>query len=215
MKTWAIVLAAALSGGAPRARAAEPADLSRYAALLERAPFGAPPPAPPTAAALPPESPLAALRVSAIVESRDGIARAGFVDMRNGRSYFLAVGENDEGLELVSVAFDHESVTVRSGGGVATLNLKEAPAAVPPEPRADVGAGDLGLMRGGSARHNRPPRPAGAAPARAPSAERAAIDRNLQKLQMDVLRRGQPPLPVPLTPEMDAELVREGVLPPP
>ena len=30
---------------------------------------------------------------------------------------------------------------------------------------------------------------------------------------MEVLRKGMPPLPVPLTPEMDAQLVSEGVLP--
>jgi len=31
---------------------------------------------------------------------------------------------------------------------------------------------------------------------------------------MEVIRQGLPPLPIPLTPEMDAQLVSEGVLPP-
>jgi hypothetical protein len=36
----------------------------------------------------------------------------------------------------------------------------------------------------------------------------------LQTQQMDVIRKGQPPLPIPLTKEMNAQLAKEGVLPP-
>jgi hypothetical protein len=36
----------------------------------------------------------------------------------------------------------------------------------------------------------------------------------LQEYQMEVIRKGLPPLPIPLTPEMDQQLVTEGVLPP-
>ena len=31
---------------------------------------------------------------------------------------------------------------------------------------------------------------------------------------MEVIRQGLPPLPIPLTPEQDSQLVKEGVLPP-
>jgi len=37
---------------------------------------------------------------------------------------------------------------------------------------------------------------------------------HLERVQMDAIRNGLPPLPLPLTPEMDAQLVKEGVLPP-
>ena len=40
-----------------------------------------------------------------------------------------------------------------------------------------------------------------------------ALQKHLQDYQMELIRTGQPPLPIPLTPEMDAQLVREGVLP--
>ncbi len=43
---------------------------------------------------------------------------------------------------------------------------------------------------------------------------REEIRRNLQDYQMEVVRKGMPPLPVPLTPEMDDQLVAEGILPP-
>jgi hypothetical protein len=40
------------------------------------------------------------------------------------------------------------------------------------------------------------------------------LEKNLRELQMKVLREGLPPLPIPLTKEMDDQLVQEGVLPP-
>jgi hypothetical protein len=41
-----------------------------------------------------------------------------------------------------------------------------------------------------------------------------ALKKHLEDVQMDAIRSGRPPLPMPLTPEMDAQLVSEGVLPP-
>ncbi len=43
--------------------------------------------------------------------------------------------------------------------------------------------------------------------------EKEAVWENLRQYQMEVIRSGMAPLPVPLTPEMDAQLVAEGVLP--
>lgn len=45
-----------------------------------------------------------------------------------------------------------------------------------------------------------------------------ALKKHLEQYQMDLIRSGGtkgPPLPMQLTPEMDAQLVKEGVLPPP
>ena len=57
-----------------------------------------------------------------------------------------------------------------------------------------------------------------AAPATVPAApERLtgeSLQKHLQEYQMELIRTGQPPLPIALTPEMDAQLVKEGVLPP-
>ncbi len=43
---------------------------------------------------------------------------------------------------------------------------------------------------------------------------REQLKKYLQEYQMDLIRKGNAPLPMPLTPEMDAQLVEEGVLPP-
>jgi len=40
------------------------------------------------------------------------------------------------------------------------------------------------------------------------------VEKHLQDYQMDLIRKGLPPLPIPLTPDMDDQLVAEGVLPP-
>jgi len=49
-------------------------------------------------------------------------------------------------------------------------------------------------------------------PIRAPLSEETV--RKLRDYQMDLIRSGKAPLPIPLTEEMDAQLVKEGVLPP-
>ena len=44
---------------------------------------------------------------------------------------------------------------------------------------------------------------------------RAELQKHLQDYQMEIIRQGLPPTGVRLTPEQDAQLVREGVIPPP
>ncbi len=59
-----------------------------------------------------------------------------------------------------------------------------------------------------------PPAGNAAEPAAAPERLTGeALQKHLQEYQMELIRTGQPPLPIALTPEMDAQLVREGVLP--
>ncbi len=222
----------ALATGWTAARADAP-DFSRYAAILDRQPFGAPSAATQMPPEAPADSPLAALRLSAIVESLGGVRRAGLVDQRTGRSYYLAPGEVDEGIELVSIQMAEESATLRWGGQTATLRL-QAGTPLPAGARAGVapaagrvpGAGAAPMASTAPVRPVGPPvirrRPATIAPpapetdapAAPPRPSPEEVERQLQQVQMDALRRGLPPLPIPLTPEMDDQLVREGVLPP-
>ena len=41
----------------------------------------------------------------------------------------------------------------------------------------------------------------------------AEVEKRLREYQMNLIRKGMTPLPIQLTPEMDAQLVKEGVLP--
>jgi hypothetical protein len=47
-----------------------------------------------------------------------------------------------------------------------------------------------------------------------PELTREALEKRLQEHNSELIRKGQPPLPIPLTREMDEQLVREGVLAP-
>lgn len=219
--------------------AEDPPEFARYQAILDRQPFGAPPPAPAVGTETPADSPLSSLRVSAIIESLSGVRRVGLVDERSGRSYFLAPGESDDGLELISIQFEEETATLRWQGQTATLRLQGGPSspaapgarggvvipgrAIPGAGQPTVGAGNLELMRQrGPPFRRRPPQTmpqtpeqgTAGAPAAPPRPSPEEVERQLQQMQMDAIRRGLPPLPIPLTPEMDEQLVREGVLPP-
>lgn len=46
------------------------------------------------------------------------------------------------------------------------------------------------------------------------SLEHDVTESDLEKYQQEVIRKGMPALPIPLTKEMDEQLVREGILPP-
>lgn len=40
------------------------------------------------------------------------------------------------------------------------------------------------------------------------------VEKRLREYQMKLIREGKTPLPIPITEEMDAQLVKEGILPP-
>jgi len=46
------------------------------------------------------------------------------------------------------------------------------------------------------------------------SFELNSTNKNIQEYQMNTIREGMPPLPIPLSKEMDDQLVKEGILPP-
>jgi hypothetical protein len=47
-----------------------------------------------------------------------------------------------------------------------------------------------------------------------PPLQGTEMEHQLQEYQMQAIREGREPLPIPLTPEIDQQLVNEGVLPP-
>jgi len=60
----------------------------------------------------PPETPR--YRLSALVRTID-TTKAGIVDTVEGRSFFLAVGESEDGLHLIEARYDRESAIVQVG----------------------------------------------------------------------------------------------------
>ena len=197
------------------------ASFDRYQIILDRKPFGAaPPPEPVVAPTVPPEQSFArTIRMSAIVEQDDGSIQVGFFDSSNNQSFFLTEGASENGIELVSADYENEEAILRKGSETILLKLasSELQSLTPQQQQERMGGGgdsaptarrmSYAERRAAreKARHEAPPQP---------KYTGEELEQHLQEYQMEVIRQGLPPLPIPLTPEMDDQLVNEGVLPP-
>lgn len=218
------ICAVILTGHAARA------DFSRYQIILDRQPFGEAPDAEPVAVAPRPAGPsyLDALRLVAMTISQGDI-RVGLVDGNTNpaRTYFIFVGEQEAGLRILSADYEAESVEVEKDGEQRTLRMGGGGGAAPR--RAGPGMIAGGPPEGGGRSNpaipgDRVGRMSEGRRQRLEEAQRraeivpeltgAVLERHLQEYNVQAIREGMPPLPIPLTPEQDAQLVEEGVLPP-
>ena len=194
-----LLLCAAVSTGAK--------EWERYQVILDKHPFG-------ELANVTNAAPDFAknLRLNALWQVF-GQLRAGFEDSAAKRDFVLSCGERAEsGLELVSINFADESVVVRQGNEVAILRLQASPVTNAPAGDAATTANPWRTFydryrqrQQQDTASNQPP---------AIILTREQLGQRLQEQQMQAIRTGAPPLPVPLTPESDNQLVREGALPP-
>ncbi|MFH0981197.1 MAG: hypothetical protein V2A79_06645 [Planctomycetota bacterium] len=190
----------------------------RYQVILDRKPFGTAPPAEAAAVTVPAQDSFAKnLRMSALLELDDGTMKIGLIDQASNKSFFLAVGDTEEGVELVSADYDKEEAVVRKGSEMAVIKLQsgEIQALTPAEQQARLNAPPTrrpSYAERRLARQQQRQQPA--PPPEPPKYTGEELERHLQEYQMEVIRQGLPPLPIPLTPEMDQQLVQEGVLPP-
>jgi hypothetical protein len=237
---WALGLVAA-------GLCADSADFSPYEVILTRQPFGAttvaPLAQPPSPLVAPPNSFVKDLRMCAITEDATGI-RVGLVDVKSNKSYYLTVGDSEDGLTLVDADFNGEKALLRKDAeeywiamsnalanaqspvGLPALGTEAAGARIPlpsfgqpvrrpgrlsmilAAPVDSLAAGDRELRRRSeSMLTNRQPAPA--------ALTAAELDQARKQYQMDLVRSRRSalsPAPIELTPEMDAQLVAEGVL---
>lgn len=209
--------AAVAFAGVARA-APTPFPFERYQVILDRKPFGDLP-APEVVVNAQPqaESFAKSLRLSAIIEMSDGSIKVGFIDTRTGRSYMLGAGDSEDGIEVVSANWKDEEAVLRQGEEMALMKLSSgetraiAPGQQARAPTASATAARPTWEERRRARAAPPPAPP---PPAEPKYTGEELTKHLQDYQMEVIRQGLPPLPIPLTPEMDAKLVNEGVLPP-
>lgn len=211
------------------AAAPNPGGFERYEAIIARKPFGEENRTPAANAALPPgaESFFKDIKLTAIVESPAG-PQAGLLNVKTQKSYLMSIGDMEDGMELLDADYVGERAKLQAGAEIQWLQLGGAPAAAAPP------AG----MPGPSVGSAPPGTDAAAAGRRLSYAERRAmleaerqkrikeatqplsgepLKEYLKQYQMELIRAGGqlgPPLPIPLTPEMDRQLVNEGVLPP-
>ncbi len=202
------------------AAAPAPFPFERYQVILDRKPFGAlPAPEVPVVPTPQAESFAKSLRLSTIIEMDDGSIKVGFVDTRTGRSYMMAAGESQDGIEVMTANWKDEEAVLRQGEDMALIKLGTgetralAPGQAPQSgatPAAQQGARPTWEERRRARAAVQPP----PEPPPQPKYTGEELTRHLQDYQLEVIRQGLPPLPLPLTPEMDAKLVSEGILPP-
>ena len=200
----------------------------RYDVILDRSPFGADPldvdPERKEAQEVAAAAAAAAkeLRLCFLLESERGDIRAGFQNLKakpgDPKSVILMVGESFMGLKLLEINLANSQATLESRGKPVVFDLSKAPAPA----KAAVAAKPQAPKRqfGGGFRRREAPVEKAPAPPPEPKLSpeeqqrrREEIRANLQDYQMEVIRSGMPPLPIPLTQEMDDQLVAEGVLP--
>lgn len=187
-------------------------NFDRYQLILDRQPFGQEPPEADVVQIPLNQSFARMFRLSMLYEDDQGIL-AGFVDSSNSKSYLLRMGQPKDGLELIDADLTLKEATLRNESQYARLKQSPDSDTSAPEPIKKP------TSRGNSYVDSRRSRQQ-AAPAQAPTAPPPpqltgeALQKHLQNVQMDAIRNGLPPLPMPLTPEMDAQLVSEGILPP-
>ena len=196
-------------------------DFSQYEIILEKQIFGKPAPepvAPPTPTPPPGPSWIHDYRMAMLVDEGNGNARAGLVNLRDNSIVSLSLNATDStsGIQFLAVDFAQESAVFSKSGDRQTIKMSAAAvpvaAAAPSPSRMPPSRGSMGGRRF----NNRPMPQPPSAPPQQPAQPRLTgeqLEAHLQEYQKEVLRKGMPPLPVALTPENDAELVREGVLP--
>jgi hypothetical protein len=190
-------------------------DFSKYQVILDRKPFGVAPLPEVAQPIFTPENSFAkALRMCALLEDDNGI-RIGLIDQSSNKNFFLSVGQTEEGIELVSADYEDEEAVIRKGVEMAVIKLQsgEIQPLSPAEQQARMNA-PQGRRPSYAERRQMRQQQRVTEPPPQPKYTGEELEKHLNEYQMEVIRQGLPPLPIPLTPEMDQQLVNEGVLPP-
>lgn len=200
----------------------------RYQVILDRKPFGDAPAPAPVVAAPPPAAKVEfakTIKMTGIIEEHDGTIKVGIVDLTNNDSFFLGVGDIEAGVELVSCVYEDEEAIIRKGNEMAVIELQSGEistiTAEEQQQRVQQQQANQSKRLSYAERRrqrqqlrNRPPSPPPQPPPPTPKYTGTELQKHLEEYQMEVIRQGLPALPIPLTPEMDEQLVAEGVLPP-
>lgn len=193
--------------------AADDEEFKRYQPILSRQPFGQEPPEADIVQVPASQSFARNLRLSMLFEGMDGSVRAGIVDNSTKKSYILAIGEPQDGLEMVEADIKSSEAMIRKENEVALFKLEAGPGQAISRSEQSSRQSSYAERRRALLQKVEQQRKE-AEPPLEPKLTGEALKKHLEQVQMDAIRNGLPPLPLPLTPEMDAQLVKEGVLPP-
>lgn len=185
----------------------------RYQIIIDKHPFGEEPPEAETVQIPLNQSFARHLRLSMLFEGPDGDLRAGIIDSQDPKkqkSYVLRIGEAVENLELIEADLGTEEAMLRKGNEVALFKLKSGT----PEPLSKKQQAARRMSYSERLKAKQALAKKESEPKEPPRLTGEALRKHLENVQMDAIRNGLPPLPLPLTTEMDNQLVSEGVLDP-
>ncbi|MBT3294325.1 MAG: hypothetical protein HN919_16115 [Verrucomicrobia bacterium] len=208
-----LVLAATAAGNNSR----RPLPFERYDVILQRRPFAAvvrevaPQPADEDVAA---REAFKHYRMCAITSDGEKLC-VGLVDNQTKppTSYLIGLGESENGIELLEADYAQARALIRKGVHTQWLSMGPEDSVLDPmAPDKDKSPLALSFAQRLRQRREAVQRKRDAMEARQEAAKSSEDKR--RETQMERLRRGEAPLPIPLTPAMDDQLVSEGVLPP-
>lgn len=185
----------------------------RYQLILDKQPFGQDPPEVEVVQVPASQSFARNLRLSMLFEGMDGTTRAGVVDNATKKSYILRIGEPQDGLEVVEADIKSSEAMLRKGNEVALFKLESGAGEPISKTEQSSRQSSYAERRQALLKKIETQRKEEEPPTK-PALTGEALQKHLENVQMDAIRNGLPPLPLPLTPAMDAQLVKEGVLPP-
>lgn len=204
-------------------------DPSRYDVVIQNNPFGVPPepPKPATPPGPPPEDPFKNIKYVGMNRSTAGI-RVGLLDITVNppKSIYLRIGDTEEGITLLDADYDLESARIRKQGKEKWISYSGYFDTKPGSSPVSVAASSSGAQAGGTSagrpksyidRIRERQQAVRQRTVEMPQLQGEALEKHLQDYNMELIRaKGEkgPPLPIPLTPEQDKQLVEEGVLPP-
>ncbi len=197
-------------------------NFGRYEVILNRRPFGEAPSEAELAAARPvvPAGPSFAdsLQLCAITAG-GGAIRVGFLDVKTKppKTYFLFVGESEDGIEVVDADYDAETALLRKAGEERTLRMSHGSTSYAAGNDVQPSLRKSHVMKK-NARAERLRKLRQRQFERTPLLKGEELEEHVRAYNMDLIRAGGEmgvPLPIALTHEEDEQLVAEGVLAPP
>jgi len=154
------------------------------------------------------------LKMCAITKNHfTGKVQIGLVDSATKKSYFLCEGDTEDGIELKVADYAEEKALLKKGDEEVWMTMSE----VKTSQAVVVPGGGVAMTPPGMRNKTDSSVPAQPEPPAKPRLTGEALQKHLESYQMELIRAGGrkgPPLPMALTPEMDQQLVKEGVLPP-
>ena len=179
---------------------AAPAGFDRYQVIIDKAPFGTPPaPVKPPEPRPPATGPswVESYRMTMLMEDNQGRPRIGLMQVKEKKNFTLRPDQDIDGIVLISVNYEEESAIIARNGDEKQITMQTAALVTAPKSKSSSGRPSLSSARSKylarKAENKPPPKPPVMKQSKYTGEE---LEKHLRNYQMEVLRKGLPPLPL-------------------